>query len=273
MHLWIHLMLLIRRNLVRPPKITVDPNFNPFENETKQQKSSYAPSSYQRASNTTQWESLYTGFDDLPTEPSQTELQLEAETDQNTSGKTFQIHKKYVLSTIKSGVVLIHQNLAHQRILYEAFLENITVKEAASQQLLFPVELSFNKEEVEVLKELKEDLENTGFLFDKIDDDAIVIKGIPTSISESQIAIILEQLLDDVKQEIPETSFSQLDIISKSLSKSLAIKTGSKLSEKEQDNLVNSLFSCKEPTTSPYGKKIFETLTLGELDKLFGTKN
>jgi len=255
------------------PKITVDPNFNPFENETKQQKSSYAPSSYQRASNTTQWESLYTGFDDLPTEPSQTELQLEAETDQNTSGKTFQIHKKYVLSTIKSGVVLIHQNLAHPRILYEAFLENITVKEAASQQLLFPVELSFNKEEVEVLKELKEDLENTGFLFDKIDDDAIVIKGIPTSISESQIAIILEQLLDDVKQEIPETSFSQLDIISKSLSKSLAIKTGSKLSEKEQDNLVNSLFSCKEPTTSPYGKKIFETLTLGELDKLFGTKN
>lgn len=254
------------------PKITVDPNFNPFETD-KPKQSSYSPPSFQKEVKNQEWESLYTGFDELPTEPEQTELNLETETEQNTAGKTFQIHNKYVLSTIKSGVVLIHQNLAHQRILYEAFLENITVKEAASQQLLFPVELSFNKEEVVLLKELKEDLENTGFLFDKLHEESIVIKGIPTSISESQIAIILEQLLEDVKQEIPETSFSQLDIISKSLSKSLAIKTGSKLSEKEQDNLVNSLFSCKEPSVSPYGKKIFETLTISELDKIFAAKN
>lgn len=255
------------------PKITVDPNFNPFENDKPVTTSSYSPPSYPKETKQQEWESLYTGLENLPTEPAQIELHLESESEQNQAGKTFQIHNKYVLSTIKSGVVLIHQNLAHQRILYEEFLENITVKEAASQQLLFPVELTFTKEEVVLLKELQEDLENTGFLFDKLDEDGIVIKGIPTSISESQISIILEQLLDDVKEEIPETSFSQLDIISKSLSKSLAIRTGSKLTEKEQDNLVNSLFSCKEPNVSPYGKKIFETLTISELDKIFGAKN
>ena len=188
------------------------------------------------------------------------------------SGKTFQIHKKYILSSIKSGVVLIHQNLAHQRILYEEFLENITVKEAPSQQLLFPVEINFNKDEIVLIKELKEDLENTGFLFDKITEDSIIVKGIPTTITESQITIILEQLLDDLKEEVPETSFSQLDIISKSLAKSLAIKTGSKLSDKEQDNLVNNLFLCKEPTISPFGKKTFETLAIGEIDKIFNSK-
>ena len=258
------------------PKITVDPNFNPFQSESNSNASnstSFSTSSYKNKDHQPEWESLYTGIENqtFEMEP-QTELSLDLQEEDSKTGKTFQIHKKYILSTIKSGVVLIHQNLAHQRILYEEFLENITVKEAASQQLLFPVEVSFNKEELGVLRELKEDLENTGFLFDKITEDSIIVKGIPTSITESQITIIIEQLLDDIKEEVPDTSFSQLDVISKSLAKSLAIKTGSKLSEKEQETVVNNLFLCKEPSISPYGKKVFETLTIGELDRIFSAK-
>ena len=254
------------------PKITVNPDFNPFKNETS--NSSYVNNSYKKET-TASWESLYTGIEEINIEPevSQSEMTFDSSEETSSGGKTFQIHKKYILSTIKSGVVLIHQNLAHQRILYEDFLENITVKEAPSQQLLFPVEIAFNTDELEVIKELKEDLENTGFLFENITDDAIIFKGIPTTITESQITIIIEQLLDDIKEEIPNASFSQLDIISKSLAKSLAIKTGSRLSEKEQDTLVNNLFSCKDPSVSPYGKKTFETLTMGELDKIFTSKN
>jgi DNA mismatch repair protein MutL len=261
------------------PKITVDPNFNPFENESKitsnSRSSNYSSPSYSsnfQKENTSNWESLYTNLDSTEPEVTQSEMNFDTIEETSKSGKTFQIHKKYILSSIKSGVVLIHQNLAHQRILYEEFLENITVKEAPSQQLLFPVEINFNKDEIVLIKELKEDLENTGFLFDKITEDSIIVKGIPTTITESQITIILEQLLDDLKEEVPETSFSQLDIISKSLAKSLAIKTGSKLSDKEQDNLVNNLFLCKEPTISPFGKKTFETLAIGEIDKIFNSK-
>ncbi len=267
------------------PKITVDPNFNPFEIENTATKTSYSSpksSTYTSSKSnpdTSNWESLYTGLDSETIEPEPTQAEISFESNNNsledslTSRKTFQIHSKYLISTIKSGVVLIHQNLAHQRILYEEFLENITVKEAPSQQLLFPVEVAFSKHDIDVIKELKEDLENTGFLFDKIEDESITIKGIPTTITESQITIIIEQLLDDVKEEIPEASFSQLDTISKSLAKSLAIKTGSYLSEKEQETLVNNLFSCKEPSVSPFGKKTFQTLTIGELDKIFTSKN
>jgi DNA mismatch repair protein MutL len=157
--------------------------------------------------------------------------------------------------------------------MYELILENITVKEAPSQQLLFPVELSYSIADIELIKDLKEDLENTGFVIDRITEDTIVIKGIPMSISESQIAIIIEQLLDDINAEVPEASFGQLDIISKSLAKSLAIKTGKVLTEKEQEQMVDDLFSCKEPSTSPFGKQTFETLSLGEIDKLFTAKN
>jgi DNA mismatch repair protein MutL len=268
------------------PKIVIDPNFNPFKTEAASNSFStpaqtntdtFTAPIYSSKSGLPEWESLYSGTTEngifeSQVVPIQPELGLDLQEEEKATGKTFQIHNKYLLSTIKSGVVLIHQNLAHQRILYEEFLENITVKEAASQQLLFPVEISFTKEEIEILRELKLDLENTGFLFDKITDDSIIVKGIPTSITESQITIIIEQLLDDIKEDVPESSFSQLDIISKSLAKSLAIKTGSKLSEIEQESLVFNLFACKEPSISPYGKKVFETLTIGELDKIFNSK-
>ena len=168
-------------------------------------------------------------------------------------------------------MVLINQNLAHQRVLYEDFLESITVNEAMSQQLLFPVHISFSKSDIEMIESMKVDLENTGFMFDSISDEAVVIKGIPTSITESKIALLLEQLLEDMKIEVPESSFSHFDVMAKSFAKSLAIKTGTKLSNKEQENLVNNLFSCKEPSAAPSGKATFKTLTIKEIDAIFNS--
>ena len=245
------------------PKITVDPTFNPFK--TEQQGFPRQEVSHQKE--TQSWESLYTEV--APTETTeQKQLFNQEETE---TGKTFQLQKKYLLSSIKSGMVLIHQSLAHQRVLYEAFLESITVHESMSQQLLFPVHISFSKTDIEMIQSMQSDLENTGFLFEAITDESIVVKGVPTSISESQISLILEQLLDDMKLEVPETSFSHFDVMAKSFAKSLAIKTGSILSGKEQENLVNDLFSCKEPAISPFGKATFKTLTIKEIDRIFNS--
>lgn len=246
------------------PTITVDRSFNPFK--TEQQNAIHFP--YKREK-TMDWESLYTGIDprDIEVEPETVNSSFFSE--ERTANKTYQIHNKYIVSSIKSGIVYIHQNLAHQRILYEEYLENITVKEAASQQLLFPLELSFNKTDIASIKDIKEDLESIGFLFDKILEDSIIISGIPTTIIESQISIIIEQLLEDITNDIPDTSFSQLDIMAKSLAKSLAIKTGTKLDLKEQEDIVNKLFLCKEPDTSPFGKKTFITVNIEEIDKKF----
>jgi DNA mismatch repair protein MutL len=175
------------------------------------------------------------------------------------------------MSLIKSGVVLIHQSLAHQRILYEEFLESITVKEANSQQLLFPVKISFSSAEIEMIYTIKSELENAGFSFDEFTKDSVTIKGIPVSVTESKITIILEELLNDMNLEVPVTSFSHFDIMAKSFAKTLSIKTGTQLAEKEQESLVNNLFSCKEPSISPFGKSTFKTLTLNEIDHLFNS--
>ena len=246
------------------PKIAVDPNFNPFKTEQK----SYQPKEVSFQKQSQNWESLYTSVETVET-TNQEQLFNQEETTE--TGKTFQIQKKYLLSSIKSGMVLINQNLAHQRVLYEEFLESITVNEAISQQLLFPVHISFSKADIEMIETMKSDLENTGFVFDSITDEAVVIKGIPTSITESKIAILLEQLLEDMKIEVPESSFSHFDVMAKSFAKSLAIKTGTTLSNKEQENLVNNLFSCKEPTAAPSGKATFKTLTIKEIDAIFNS--
>jgi DNA mismatch repair protein MutL len=249
----------------KEPNITVNRDFNPFKADT--QKDIQFP--YKREKNS-EWESLYTGVDisTIEIETENTDNQLF--NDKESVSKTHQVHRKYIVSTIKSGVIFIHQNLAHQRILYEEYLENITVKDAMSQQLLFPLEINFSKDDILLIKEIESDLESAGFLFDKIKDETIVVKGIPTTINESQVTIIMEQLLEDIKNEIPETSFSQLDIMAKSLAKSMAIKTGTQLTPAEQEDIVGRLFSCKEPNHSPYGKPTFISMDINEIDKKFG---
>ncbi|HEY9167866.1 MAG TPA: DNA mismatch repair endonuclease MutL [Lutibacter sp.] len=246
------------------PRVTVNPDFNPFKSE--EQKSIHFP--YHRERNM-EWESLYNGLDstgiDLKSETADTSLFSE----EKTNSKTYQVHKKYIVSSIKSGIVYISQQLAHQRILYEEFLGNLTIKDAMSQQLLFPLELSFNTYDITLIKEIKNELESIGFLFGEISKDTLVVMGIPVNIIESQINIIIENLLEDIKNDIPNTSFSQVDSMAKSLSKSLAIKTGTKLDLKEQEDIVNKLFLCKQPDSSPFGKRTFITVNIDEIDKKF----
>lgn len=249
------------------PGIDINPNFNPFK--TNAPKSAQMPF---KKDNTFTQNNLHNALNLYNIEVTTEIVPNTLFKEEQAAGKTFQVHTKYIVSGIKSGIVYINQNLAHQRILYEEFLENITVKEALSQQLLFPVEIAFEIADIELIKNIKEDLRNIGFVFDKILDSAVVVTGIPVNITESQITTILEHLLYDIKNDIPNTSFSQLDIMAKSLAKSLAIKTGTQLNLKEQEDLVNKLFLCKQPEVTPFGKATFITVTLDEIEKKFTLK-
>ncbi len=280
------------------PTIQVDGSFNPFVSEKPARQESYKKekSSYS-APRETSWESLYVGlkhdtdtsFSELaqqtvaempgPDYTDQTsQFQFESETvtgslfEENEVEqvvKTYQIHKKYIVNPIKSGMVIVDQQRAHQRVLYEQFLTNMTVHQAASQQLLFPLNLYFSANEMDLIAELQDSLVNTGFVFGQINADHVVISGLPVNVTESEVSIVLEQLLGDLQDGIPESSFSQNDSIAKSMAKSLAVKTGTYLTEKEQENLVNGLFACKEPNVSPFQKPTFITMRVEDLDKKF----
>jgi DNA mismatch repair protein MutL len=258
------------------PTIQVDSGFNPFATE-KPSKSLASFGSYKKETTQSNWESLYVGLKQDAEEISSFSFESEEVTGtlfdegavETSTNSTYQIHKKYIVSTIKSGMLVINQKRAHQRILYEQFLTNITIQKAASQQLLFPLELYFSSDEMQLLSELRLTLENTGFVFDAFNADAIQISGLPVLMAESEVSIVLEELISNLQNEVPESSFSQSDTIAKSMAKSLAVKTGTYLTEKEQENLVNSLFACKEPNVSPFQKPTFITLTVEDLDKRF----
>ncbi len=258
------------------PTIQVDSGFNPFAAE-KPSKSLASFGSYKKDTPQGNWESLYVGLKQDSDEIASFSFEstevtgslFESEAIEATAHATYQVHKKYIVSTIKSGMLVMDQGRAHQRVLYEQFLTNITIQKAASQQLLFPLELYFSADEMQVLRDMQPTLENTGFVFDAFTTDAIQISGLPVLMAESDVSVVLEELIHNIQNEIPESSFSQSDTIAKSMAKSLAVKTGTYLTDKEQENLVNSLFACKEPTISPFQKPTFITFTVEDLDKRF----
>ncbi|MEO2072216.1 MAG: DNA mismatch repair endonuclease MutL [Zunongwangia sp.] len=262
------------------PKIEVDRSFNPFESELNTSSIRSGKSHNFRKESTQSWESLYAGLNSTSETDQHQFKQVEFESEEVTgklfdddhSGSeagTFQLQKKYIVSTLKSGILVIDQNRAHTRILYEELLKNITIAAAVSQQLLFPLQLQFNTHEIEMLKEIKESLEQTGFIFSNIEVENVEITGIPTLISESEVGILLEQLLSDFENEVPDNGFSQTDLLAKSLAKGMAVKSGTLLNSTEQQHIVNRLFACKEPDVSPFNKSVFVTLTVDELDKKF----
>jgi len=223
------------------PSVEIDRSFNPFKEETASKARAVAYKKEPASS----WESLYVGLESKGTKTEQdfSEVRFESEAktesifkndnDVEHTHTTYQIHNKYIVSTIKSGMMIIDQHRAHQRVLYEDFLKNLTVKEAMSQQLLFPLQLHFSPQEIVVIQQLKDDLEHTGF------------------------------------NEVPDSNFSAADLLAKSMAKSLAIKTGQSLQKDEQEHLVNKLFACKEPNASPTNRVTFITMSVDELDKKF----
>ena len=120
-----------------------------------------------------------------------------------------------------------------------------------------------------LIQELIPSLENTGFIFDGIHKDSIHISGIPVSIQESEVSILLEELINGLQNNVPESNFCLNDGIAKTMAKSVAVKTGTYLTELEQENLVNALFACKDPNVSPFNKPTFITLSVEDLDKKF----
>ena len=264
------------------PKIEVDKSFNPFK-EDKPPKQGHINFPFKREKQAS-WESLYVGLNDTPIPNASSEsLEAEAitfESDEITGSLfqpeanepahgTFQLQQKYIVSPIKNGMLVIHQHLAHYRILYEELLSNITVQEGISQQLLFPLQLHFSKPDLVILEHVKEALEHTGFVFGVTEGDTVQITGLPVALNERQAGNTLAQLVRDINEEVPDAGFSQNDLLAKSMAKSMAIKTGAALNKEAQEHLVHRLFACKEPSVSPDNKPVLVTIDATDLDKKF----
>ena len=191
-----------------------------------------------------------------------------ANEDNKLSSKIFQIFNKYIVSTSTSSLIIINQNLAHQRILYEDFLKSIFESSSESQKLVFPIEISLTKTQLILFKKITTEFDSLGFVYD-LSNTLLSISSVPTQLINNSIEEIIEDILDDENIFDKSKNFSYSDFFAKKLSKSSSIKTGQSLNSNEQEFLVNQLFSCKEPNLSPDNKQIFITLNKNDIENRF----
>jgi len=259
------------------PGVSVDAGFNPFQESTA--KHAFRAGNEKKSARG--WENMFVGLESkVGQEDSFSSVHFESETITGTmfpdasktadnEATTFQLRRKYIVTTIKSGMLIIDQNKAHQRVLYENFLKCITGKETLSQQLLFPINVFFSKGHIEIIRQIQDNLSTLGFVFTSIEEDKVEISGVPPLVPQSEVGIVLDQLISDWNMEISEHDFSQSDMLAKTMSKTLAVKTGVILDPVSQIALVNDLFACKESMLSPFNKSIYITLSENDIDNKF----
>lgn len=262
---------------IHQPSIKIDPNYNPFSAPLGSKSISFKQNIDERQQNNLDnWGKLSTpsfapsdvpmpenvGFADK--ESCQTQMH-----DSDYCSSFIQIYNTYIVTKIKSGLILIHQNAAHERILYERFIKRMSENNSGSQQLLFPITLELNPADAEVLVEIKSELENIGFVISDFGKNAFLIEGSPSDIESSNIKEDIEKWIDSFKSNMMTTRVDRKTNLALSLSRNIAVKTGKQLSQEEMETLVNELFACSVPHNSPSGKMTLKILSKEDLIQFF----
>ncbi len=180
----------------------------------------------------------------------------------------WQLHNKYLVSQIKSGLVIIDQHAAHERIIYERVKDNFQNHESPSQQLLFPQTIDLSIEDFEYLMEILPFLEKIGFIIKGFGSRTIVLEGVPSGMRIGQENKLLLGILDEYKLKLG-TEVDIQERVAKSVACRSAIMTGDTLNDESMNALVDQLFACETPYFCPHGRPTMITLSLDELDKRF----
>jgi DNA mismatch repair protein MutL len=181
-----------------------------------------------------------------------------------------QLHNKYILSQIKSGLMIIDQHVAHERILYEKALNRLEADIPFSQQLLFPKKIKTDAARIELIKELDPYLNRLGFQLKFIAKDMIKIEGVPDDVKKGTEEQVLFDLLEEYSINEREKQLEQKDNLAKSYSCKTAIKAGDKLDERAMRLLIDQLFATTMPYVCPHGRPIVIKISLNEFDRRFG---
>lgn len=247
---------------IRAPKTTVNSSFNPFKKET----------------NTGQTEALEDFYSNIQFEKEVEQESLTFESDINTeenenatvgADSIFQIHNRYIVSQIKSGVIIVDQRLAHKRVIYDKLKLRFKNQSVVSQQLIFPENIELSSNDFSTIKEIWDDLKTIGFDIEEFGQNSIVINGVPIELKEVSIESTLQEIIETYRTTDKTIELSVTDNIAKVLADYSAIHQGKSMTKEEMEHLINQLFSCEIPFYAPNGKPTLKTFTLDDLNKMF----
>ncbi len=276
----VHIPIVDKNQEVRIPEVKLNPDYNPFNSDH-----SYTRTVQPVPKN---WDALYQGFesesgagqdereDEKPQTillPSKSNLISEEEesspqTEMPELSSYFQIKNRYILTPVRSGLMVIEQRRAHERVLYERFLAQVQTKKSTTQHLLFAEKLTFNAEDTALLREIKDDLSLFGFDL-KEQEGTFEVSGIPSEFENVNSVLILENLLQAYKTGEVDPQREVQEQLAAIMARNGCMKSGESLSNEEMNTLVSKLFTCKMPHFSPSGHPIISIIDNEELEKRF----
>ena len=250
------------KTIPEQPKIEINTRYNPFAGDEREYNSSGIVERFERE-NLANWEKLYSTLERENDNPEQYERINDPQR------RFFQIRAKYIVCPVKSGLMVIDQKRAHERILYEKYLDSLINNQSVSQVEMFPVSTEINASDYYVLKEIDEELGLLGFNIKYSGNNTITISGRPSASGYPDPVEMLEILIEDYKTTEADPSTGAKEKVSAAMAGASAIPYGKILTHGEIEDLVDSLFACQAPNYSPKGKPVINILTLEEIDKRF----
>ena len=187
-----------------------------------------------------------------------------------TNNNFIQLHNSFIIAENRNGFIAIHQQNAHERILYERFLNAIKGKPIATQRSLFPATIELAPGDTVLLNELLDDLQLLGYLVEPFGNNTFVIQGSPADVVQGNEKATLEKMLDQYKHFSNDLKFNKREKLLRSMAWQQSVKAGTSLDQKEMESLINDLFECETPNCTPNGKPSYLEFKKEELDKLFG---
>ena len=239
-----------------PPVIEVNKNYDPFSSDTYPGNRKNLFTNFEKE-NSYEWQKLYSALENETSVP----------TEQLAERKLIQIKNKYILCPVKSGLMIIDQKRAHERILFEIYLERLNNNRGTTQTELFPVEFELNPADLLLLNEIEDYLRLLGFNFVPVDNNRIKVTGYPSEISMGNPLEMIEILLGQYKISKSDPATGIRENIATAMAGAAAIPYGKTLSKNEMEELIDALFACNAPNYSPGGNPVINILTIEEIDK------
>ena len=235
------------------PKVDFDPTYNPFK---------ISPIRHQQQN----WRIAYDTSGDTVANTNVNDNSSEYKPlDEEHKSLFIQLQQSYIVTAVKSGILVIDQHLAHERILYEKYLKEMETEVIASQQELFPHHISLNINDASLLREMKPELEKVGFRIEAMNNTTFIINGTPVDCKGSDAVSIIEKILEDYKTNNSGNQSDRKLNLARSLASQMAVKAGQTLSTLEMQDIIDRLFGCAVAEVSPSGKKIFTIINADDI--------
>ena len=258
-----------------PPKIQVDPSFNPFRPETEIRFPSSGKAFAQPHTGKGQdWSAMYQGLEHVDVTPSaQTRIDIGLQPAEQESGLPevdgFQLGLRYIITNFRNTLLVIDQQLAHERVLYEKNKAALLQKQVSSQQLVFPQNIEMNPRDFSVLSEMLPELKALGFDINPFGRHTFVVHGTPPGLKMDELKSTLEYLAGMFETDTLPYQEQKEEKIARVYAQRMAIRAGAFLHPAEIKQLIGDLFRCEQPNHSLTGKPVFIPLSLSDLEKKF----